>query len=1071
MSWRKWFVRGLVFGIVGLCACGAYLYRHWTNPEAVREQVVARLQSYFPGATITLDGARLRLLGGIVLNELHITRTDDAEGVDLIHVPSGIIFHDKEKVLNGMLSVRKIELDRPRLRLVRNPEGRWNFDGLTGPMQPDQPIPTLVIHQGTLVLEDQLANSDMPPVEITDLSLTLINDPLTTVNIDGRGKSALAGDVEIHGVWNRISRELNLSAQIQGVPVAPNLVQRLAGLCPAGRLAGLHVEGKADVKADIAYAPESTPPLTFDIRCRLAGGKLRHPRLPFPLDDIDATLRYTNGQLQLSSLRARSGAAEVNARGLALLPCPGENFEGFLEIKHLELCDSLFKQLPANFKTVYQAFHPTGPATVRVSCARRADQWTSLASGAPSTLSLAPENMQILFQKFPYPLDHLKGALDMNLLNGRIKVDVTGYSGARPVLIKGNWQGKGLQADARFDITANALPLDEKLLTALKPCGFDKLARSFNAHGKGDIRAIIRHVPNHEKFLNEFHVRFHEADVTWDQFPYLLTGVSGYLDIYRDHWEFRDFYGMHGDGLVTVHGQTTPLPRAAANHAGAAGLPIENGKGEDVPQQRLLIDIVGQNIPLDEQLHKALYPHPSLSRTWETFVPSGRTTFTASIDRPVSSSEPDAEAAILRELDVRIQLAGGTIQPRFFPYSLDELEGSFHYHHNKVEVARTTARHQGSRVDLKKAIVHLHPGGGYYADLRELHANPVLPDEDFIKALPPSLKSTCLALNLKDPFALKTNLIVAQAAEPGSSPDIYWDGQMWLEKATLKTGLELSRLNGTLASRGRSWRDTSGRQMLALNGNFRLDQATLLNQPFKNVQGHLQVTEKAPEVLLVGLKAPLFGGNVAGQVRLEFGSNLRYEVNLTASQVDVQEFGRHNLSPTTNLKGLAMGRLHLTGQGTTESLEGHGRIDVPNGHLYQLPLLNDLLQFLGLRADRTMFDEARAAFEIHGPGVRVERLELLGNAISLYGRGDFNLDGTNVKLDLYPSWGRLEQILPAAFRPIPAEIGKQVLKIEMRGQVGGNGNNNIKFTKKPVPGLVDPMLYMRDKMTGSKGLK
>jgi hypothetical protein len=197
-------------------------------------------------------------------------------------------------------------------------------------------------------------------------------------------------------------------------------------------------------------------------------------------------------------------------------------------------------------------------------------------------------------------------------------------------------------------------------------------------------------------------------------------------------------------------------------------------------------------------------------------------------------------------------------------------------------------------------------------------------------------------------------------------------------------------------------------------------------------------------------------------------SSLPFDLNLTASQIDLEQFGRHNLGQRNQLQGTVLGRLYLSGMGAgIDTLDGNGRLDVPRGHIGNLPLLLDLLKFLGLRwPDRTMFDEAHASFNIHGPRVHIERMELLGNAVSLYGEGDFRIDGSDVKLDLYPSWGRLEQLAGQA-KAIPAEISKQLLKIEMRGQVSSNPND-LKFTKKPVPFLVDPLLYLRDKMNGSK---
>jgi len=253
-----------------------------------------------------------------------------------------------------------------------------------------------------------------------------------------------------------------------------------------------------------------------------------------------------------------------------------------------------------------------------------------------------------------------------------------------------------------------------------------------------------------------------------------------------------------------------------------------------------------------------------------------------------------------------------------------------------------------------------------------------------------------------------------------------------------------------------------------MTGGFHLEKATLLKQPFHDVQGHFLVNDDKPEVLAIGLKAPLFGGDISGQIALKMNSSLPFDLNLTASQIDLEQFGRHNLGSRNQLQGTILGRLYLSGMGSgIDTLDGNGRFDVPRGHIGNLPLLLDLLKFLGLRwPDRTMFDETHASFNIHGSRVHVERLELLGNAVSLYGQGDFGIDGSDLKLDFYPSWGRLEQIAGQA-KTIPAEISKQLLKIEMRGQVSSNPSD-LKFTKKPVPFLVEPLLYLRDKMNGSK---
>ena len=186
---------------------------------------------------------------------------------------------------------------------------------------------------------------------------------------------------------------------------------------------------------------------------------------------------------------------------------------------------------------------------------------------------------------------------------------------------------------------------------------------------------------------------------------------------------------------------------------------------------------------------------------------------------------------------------------------------------------------------------------------------------------------------------------------------------------------------------------------------------------------------------------------------MEFGPRPHYRLDLTAAQVDLEDFGLHNFN-NTELKGLAVAQVYLEGDGGELSgLKGNGRIDVPNGRMYNLPLLLDLLKFLGLRLpDRTAFEEAHVVFDIDGRRAHVKRLELYGNAISLRGSGDTNIDGSDLTFVFYLDWARLGQVLPAGVRDIPREISNQLFRIEMRGEAG-----DLHFRKEPVPLLSDPV--------------
>jgi len=115
------------------------------------------------------------------------------------------------------------------------------------------------------------------------------------------------------------------------------------------------------------------------------------------------------------------------------------------------------------------------------------------------------------------------------------------------------------------------------------------------------------------------------------------------------------------------------------------------------------------------------------------------------------------------------------------------------------------------------------------------------------------------------------------------------------------------------------------------------------------------------------------------------------------------------------------------------TLDGHGSIDIPRGHLYNLPFLLDLLKFLGLHwPDRTAFEEFHAAYSIQNSKVNVNKLDLLGSAISLSGKGDFDMQTKQLQLDVYPMWGRIEQLLPSPVRPLPTTLSKNLLTVDVR---------------------------------------
>src|SRR5208282_3414130 len=109
--------------------------------------------------------------------------------------------------------------------------------------------------------------------------LTLLNDPLTTVLVEGTGTSDMIGALQVHGALQRDTHEFALEAKALGVPLTSTLVQRAARYCPDSPLHGLQIDGKADFEVDLAYRPQYPQPLHFDLRCHLKQVTLQDGKL------------------------------------------------------------------------------------------------------------------------------------------------------------------------------------------------------------------------------------------------------------------------------------------------------------------------------------------------------------------------------------------------------------------------------------------------------------------------------------------------------------------------------------------------------------------------------------------------------------------------------------------------------------------------------------------------------------------------------------------------------------------------------------------------------------------------
>jgi hypothetical protein len=1061
MAWRKWLVRGLVFSVAGAAISLALTYEAWTNPSAVRREVLDKLTQQFIGATVSLDSARLRLLGGIVVHDLRMARREDLDHTDFLYVPSAVIYHDKEHLLDGTLAIRKIELEKPHLRIVRDRNGKLNLSGLLAPPDLKERVPTIAIHQGTITIEDHSLASTGTLLELKDVNLTIVNDPLSTLVIEGAGQSDEVGLVRIQARLHRPTDAASASLELPEIPVGPALVQRLASVCPDTAAHLRQLQGTGKIEATFVHRPGAVQPWTYDLRCYLTGGRCYHASLPETLEQIEASLHCVNGHVPKASLQARAGPAKVQVDLWDLqwpkrAPERVEDVVGKLEasVEHLVVTPKCYEHLPKACQDIRRLYSPLGPVSLKYTFDREGkDHWRK-------HWIVRPEGMTAEFEHFRYPIEAIAGTVDVDLRSdgdNLVTVDLTGRGPRQPVTIKGEVRGDQA-SEVDLTVVAADVPVDDKLMRAL-PKKSRELARTFlppesrelgaeaqplgltQPAGLADIKVFIRRARGQSEFANRYVAAFHDTKVRWDVFPLLWEKVSGVLDIQPDHWECRDFHGNHKGGELWVKGQSYRVPVVAPGGDLAEKKPSQS--------ECVQVSIRGQNVLLDREFEAALSPpgfpgRAALRNAWATLALRGRLSFEANvIDRP---DRP-------QDIDVGVELRGCAMQPEFFRYEMTNVCAGVRYRNGRVDVSNVSAEHRGCRLRMKDATIVLKSAGGFQAWFKGIHGKDLLPNEEFLRALHPALRKGLEPLQLRKPLDVQLTYLIFDAPATANQPlKIWWDGGASLRKQVFQAGLEIAGVDGEIWCSGHH----NGQQFEGVTGSALLERADILGQPFRNLQGRIEIHRNFPDVLrLYNLKADLFGGFVGGEARFDFGSTLRYRVKLDALGVQLEQFGKHNnLGKDAQLQGRAGAHLYLEGEGTDLSgLKGDGRVEVPNGKLYRLPLLLDLLKAFGLRLpDRTAFEQARMIFAIAGPQMRIYSLDLIGNAISLRGQGTLGLDGNNLNLDFSADWGRMPQMLPSAVSDLSQAISDRLFKIKMRGKIAAP-----RFDKEFIPGVVDPI--------------
>lgn len=158
------------FAAMSLIGTGTVLgvwFRHQYPPERLR-QMAAEAAGTRLGRQIEVAGARVNLLKGLELNGVRLSEQPDFSAGTFFSADTVRVLPRLVPLLSGHLVVRRVELDRPQIRLHRVSSDTFNFSSL-GPSPTGSPAQTgrvspsaffisdAIIHRGDVIIQDDVA--------------------------------------------------------------------------------------------------------------------------------------------------------------------------------------------------------------------------------------------------------------------------------------------------------------------------------------------------------------------------------------------------------------------------------------------------------------------------------------------------------------------------------------------------------------------------------------------------------------------------------------------------------------------------------------------------------------------------------------------------------------------------------------------------------------------------------------------------------------------------------------------------------------------------------------------------
>ena len=746
----------------------------------------------------------------------------------------------------------------------------------------------------------------------------------------------------------------------------------------------------------IAHNPANEEPWTFSVDGKLSRGRYDDPRLPQALTELSAEFQADNRGLFVKTLNGKLGQSSLRCFAQVHGFAPGAPL--FVEVwaDQLLIGRSWEPILNPQLLKQWEKFRPAGEIDAHLKLSYDGQYWQP-------EIDVECRNVSFTYHKFPYRVDRGRGTLELK--DNHLSFNLVAQGAGKDVTIKGEVDDPGPHFTGAVEIQGRDLAIEPRVIDAM-PAKSREIVSSLNPTGAFSLYTHIHRENPQAAVEQDITLDLKHVAVRYDKFPYPIGNVRGIVQMQNGVWWSDDLEGTNDTGRIACSARLQPTPQGP----------------------ELTMRFSGKEIPLEEELRDAL--PPKAQKAWNDLRPRGSIDLSADVHYLAATKKP--------EITVRIERFGDncSIEPVHFPYRMESLRGggtqpAFVYREGRVDFNHLRAVHGRTTLSATGSCA-FDEQGPWRLHFERLTADRLRADGDLLTALPSGLKKAVAQLNPTGLINLDGSLDLSSSGILGDPLRTAWNLDLDVQQSSLSAGVMLDNVTGALHLEGQH----DGHQIRS-NGELAIDSLTFKDFQFTQLRGPLWIDERQiifgsradrpqPNRLPRRMTAKLYGGTVLADLWVGLNQPPRYELQATLTDGDMERFAREGLAGKQNLKGKASAGLVLAGLGTgIHEMHGRGEVRLREADIYELPLMVQLLKIISIRPpDKTGFTTSDVEFDIAGEHIDLKKIEFSGDAISLLGKGEMNLN-SDIRANLSAIIGRSEWQLPV-FKTVMGQASQQI---------------------------------------------